>query len=67
MTARSSTSAPSGGTSVLSLPLVAGQVKIIQRGNLIVPPNNSITVTLSASLSVLGVLGATANLMWWEG
>ncbi|MFC4303586.1 hypothetical protein [Cohnella boryungensis] len=67
MTASSSTSAPSGGTSVLSLPLVAGQVEIVQRGNLVVPPNNSITVTLSASLSVLGVLGATANLMWWEG
>jgi hypothetical protein len=42
-------------------------VEIVQRGNLVVPPNNSITVTLSASLSVLGVLGATANLMWWEG
>lgn len=67
MTARSSLSAASGGTLFLSAPLSAGPFVSEQNGRLVVPPNQALTVTVSAALSVLGVLSATANVMWWEG
>jgi len=67
MTVRSSTSAASGATAFFSLPLVGGQVESDQGGAIVVPPNQSLTVTIAASLSVLGVLSATANVTWWEG
>jgi len=67
MTARSSVSAASGGTLFLSAPLSAGPFVSEQNGRLVVPPNQALTVTVSAALSVLGVLSATASVMWWEG
>lgn len=66
MTVRSSTSALSGGTTLYALPLVAGQFSFDYAGSLIIPPSNSIALTVSAALSVAGLLTTTANLSWWE-
>ncbi|RKP47370.1 hypothetical protein D7Z26_24060 [Cohnella endophytica] len=67
MTARSSASAPTGGTTFLTLPLVAGQFDMEQTGRLVVPPNQTLTVSLSAALSVAGTLSTNLNITWWEG
>lgn len=67
MTARSSTSASTGGTPLVSMPLNAGPFDQTVAGGIVVPPNQAVTVTVSAALSVLGVLSATVNMVWWEG
>ncbi|PEA53023.1 hypothetical protein CON64_20440 [Bacillus pseudomycoides] len=66
MTARSSTSAVSGGTTFMNLPLQPGQFFIDYTGSIIVPPSKSISITINASLSVAGVLSTNANISWWE-
>ncbi|MFC5403510.1 hypothetical protein [Cohnella soli] len=67
MTVRSSSAAPSGGTDFMSLPVNAGQFISVQTGQIVVPPNQTLIVSLSASLSVAGTLSTTANITWWEG
>ncbi|UQZ84752.1 hypothetical protein SK3146_04007 [Paenibacillus konkukensis] len=66
MTANSSTSAVSGGTAFFALPVNAGQFALEQTGSIVVPAGQSIAATLSASLSVAGVLSTTLNIAWWE-
>ncbi|MFD0673322.1 hypothetical protein [Cohnella sp. GCM10027633] len=67
MTARSSVSASSGGTPFMAMPLSPGPFEAQLTGAIVVPPNQAITVTVSAALTVLGVLSCTANMVWWEG
>ncbi|AZN38666.1 hypothetical protein [Paenibacillus albus] len=67
MTARSSTSAISGGTSFFTVPLNPGMFSFDYTGGLVVPENQSISITVSASLTVAGVLSSNANMSWWEG
>ncbi|SDX95695.1 hypothetical protein [Paenibacillus sp. CF384] len=66
MTARSSTSAASGGTAFLSVPLNPGMFSFDYVGGLIVPENQSISITVSSSLTVAGTLTSFANITWWE-
>ncbi|MCR8631013.1 hypothetical protein [Paenibacillus radicis (ex Xue et al. 2023)] len=66
LTIQSSTSAPSGGTPVSSFPLPPGMLSIPYNGGIVVPPGQSITVTISAALTVAGLLSSTATLQWWE-
>lgn len=66
MTVRSSTSASTGGTSILSMPLAAGPLEYNEFGDFIIPQGQSFTFTISGALSVAGVLASTANLVWWE-
>lgn len=66
MTARSSTSAPSGATAFMSYFLTPGMFTIPFAGSLIIPPNQTFTMNVSASLSVAGVMANTATVSWWE-
>ncbi|WP_127531230.1 hypothetical protein [Paenibacillus kobensis] len=66
MTARSSTSAPSGATSFMSYAINPGLFEFPFQGSLVIPPNQIFTMNVSASLSVAGVLSTTATVMWWE-
>ncbi|RAV19314.1 hypothetical protein [Paenibacillus contaminans] len=66
MTARSSTSASTGGASFMALPLITGMFVVSLSGQIIVPPTKVLTVTVSASLSVAGTLNNTVNIAWWE-
>ncbi|ULL13146.1 hypothetical protein DVH26_00820 [Paenibacillus sp. H1-7] len=66
MNVNSSTAAVTGGTPFLTLPLVAGQFSIEETGRIVVPPGQSIAMTVSASLSVAGILSSIANITWWE-
>ncbi|MBO7748812.1 hypothetical protein I8J29_32040 [Paenibacillus sp. MWE-103] len=67
MTARSSASAISGGTNFFACPINAGMFSADYGGALVVPPNQSLSMTVSASLSVAGILSCFANALWWEG
>ncbi|MFU1795945.1 hypothetical protein ACM1RC_18950 [Paenibacillus azoreducens] len=66
MTVHSSTSAPTGGTAFFSIPLQAGPFLYDEAGGYVVPPGQTITMSVSGSLSVAGVVGTTADLVWWE-
>jgi hypothetical protein len=66
MTSRSSTSEISGGTTFLAFQLDSGQFSIDFFGGILVPPGNSLAVSVNASLSLLGLLSTTVNIMWWE-
>ncbi|MFS0872439.1 hypothetical protein AB3N00_20980 [Paenibacillus xylanilyticus] len=65
-TVRFSTSAPSGATSLMSMPLQAGPFSSNVFGSYVVPPGQSINLTVSGSLSVGGLLASTAYFAWWE-
>ncbi|NBD25321.1 hypothetical protein [Paenibacillus glycinis] len=67
VTARSSTSAITAGTNFLEFPLNPGMFSFDYGGGLIVPPNQNISITVSAALSVAGVLASFTNMIWWEG
>ncbi|MBM7566615.1 hypothetical protein [Paenibacillus sacheonensis] len=66
MTARSSTSVISAGTNFLSFPLDPGMFSLGFGGGIIVPPNQSLSMTVSGALSVAGTLSCFINLTWWE-
>jgi len=66
MTARSSTSAPSGAASFMSYAINPGLFELPFQGSLVVPPNQIYTMNISAALSVAGVLSTTASVLWWE-
>lgn len=66
MTARSSTSAPTGATTVMSYSLTPGMFTLPFAGSLIVPPNQTFTMNVSASLSVAGVMANSATVSYWE-
>ncbi|QHW32450.1 hypothetical protein GZH47_17620 [Paenibacillus rhizovicinus] len=66
MTASSSASAISGGTDFINYPIEPGLFSLDYNGSLVVPPNQSISVTVSGALSVAGVLACFANITWWE-
>ncbi|AIQ20347.1 hypothetical protein H70357_29300 [Paenibacillus sp. FSL H7-0357] len=64
MTARTATAAPSGSPATLtSLLLAAGPVIVELNGRIIVPPGNSLTITLTIST---GSSAATGGISWWE-
>ncbi|MEK5026117.1 hypothetical protein [Paenibacillus sp. FSL M7-1046] len=58
MTARTATAAP-----LTSLLLAAGPVIVELNGRIIVPPGNSLTITLTIST---GSSAATGGISWWE-
>jgi len=66
MTARSSTAAVTGGTTFFSVPLQAGPFLYNENGRYVVPPGQTITMSVSASLTVAGVVGTSGDLVWWE-
>ncbi|MCR8642679.1 hypothetical protein NV379_08385 [Paenibacillus sp. N1-5-1-14] len=66
MTVRSSTAAVTGGTTFWAMPLNGGIFETNYTGSIIVPNTKSITVTLSGSLTVAGILSTTLNVSWWE-
>lgn len=66
MTARSSTTAISGGTNFLSYPINPGMFSFNIGGGLVVPPNQTISITVSGALTVAGTLACFANMTWWE-
>ena len=66
MTVRSSTSAITGGTNFLTIPINAGMFSFDYGGSLIVPPNQSLSIVVNAALSIAGVLSSFANIEWWE-
>ncbi|MDQ0173989.1 hypothetical protein [Paenibacillus tundrae] len=65
-TVRASASAPSGATTIMSMPLQAGPFASSVWGQYVVPPGQSINLTVSGSLSVAGLLASTAYFAWWE-
>ena len=67
MTATSSASAITGARTFFRYPLNPGMFSFHYAGGLIVPPNQNISITVSASLSIAGVLACFTNLTWWEG
>ncbi|GMK41812.1 hypothetical protein PCCS19_48710 [Paenibacillus sp. CCS19] len=66
MTARSSTAAPTGATTIMSYALTPGIFTLPFAGSLIVPPNQTLTINVSASLTVAGVMANTATVTYWE-
>ncbi len=66
MTARSSTAAVTGASTFFSVPLEAGPFLYEENGRYVVPPGQSINMTVSASLTVAGLVGTSADIMWWE-
>jgi len=64
MTARTSTSAPTGSpATLLSLLLTVGPVIIDFTGQIVVPPGNSITISMTIAS---GSSAATGGITWWE-
>ncbi|MCG7408141.1 hypothetical protein MH117_11980 [Paenibacillus sp. ACRRX] len=66
MTVTSSTSAVSGGTAIISMPVIGGPLTLDFNGAIIVPPSQTLSLNMSASLSVLGVLSVQTSVFWWE-
>lgn len=64
MTARTATAAPTGTpTTVTSVLLAAAPVIVEYSGRIIVPPGNSLTLTITIST---GSAAATGAVSWWE-
>ncbi|UHA75562.1 hypothetical protein [Paenibacillus sp. 481] len=66
MTVTSSTVAVTGGTTLISLPLGSGYFVTDFFGSIIVPPASTLSLSVSGSLSVAGLLSSQASLFWWE-
>ncbi|WP_141097528.1 hypothetical protein [Paenibacillus aquistagni] len=66
MSVSSSTSAISGGTAISTMPVVGGPFIIDFDGAIIVPPSTTLSLSMSASLSVAGVLSVQTSVFWWE-
>ncbi|WP_195573797.1 hypothetical protein [Paenibacillus sp. 1001270B_150601_E10] len=66
MSMTSSTSAVSGGTVMITTPVVGGPFIIDFDGAIIIPPSSSLSLSMSASLSVAGVLSVQTSAFWWE-
>ncbi|MFF2481207.1 hypothetical protein [Paenibacillus sp. NPDC058071] len=66
MTATSSTSAITGGTSFALYPLFPGPFFLEYSGSILVPPGQALSVNVFGSLSVLGILGTAVEVIWWE-
>lgn len=63
---RFSTAAPTGATTLMTMPLQAGPFSSSVFGSYVVPPGQAINLTVSGSLSVAGLLASTAYFAWWE-
>lgn len=66
MSITSSTSAVSGGTAMITTPVVGGPFIIDFDGAIIIPPSSTLSLTMNASLSVAGVLSVQTSAFWWE-
>lgn len=67
VTAKSSVSTVSGGTTLLSFQLAPGPFSQDYTGRIIVPPGNSLAVSVTASSSTAGLtITSAANITWWE-
>lgn len=63
---RFSTSAPTGATTLVSMPLQVGPFQSNEFGKYVIPPGQAINLTVTGSLSVAGLLASTTYLTWWE-
>ncbi|MFC4779402.1 hypothetical protein ACFO9Q_21620 [Paenibacillus sp. GCM10023252] len=66
VTARSSISAVSGGTTFMTYPLQPASFRLEYPSSIIVPEGQAVTLTVSGSLSILGSLSTYASITWWE-
>ncbi|WP_282938418.1 hypothetical protein [Paenibacillus sp. RC67] len=67
MTAQSSTSAPTGGTTFTTIQMAPGVFAQDYVGSIIVPPGSSLTVSVTSSSSSVGLtITSSANITWWE-
>jgi len=63
---RFSIAAPTGATTLMTMPLQAGPFSSSIFGSYVVPPGQAINLNVSGSLSVGGLLASTAYFAWWE-
>lgn len=61
-----STNAVTGGTAFILYPLQPGTFSFSVGGGVAVPPGQTLTVNVVGSLTVLGLLGVGAEVIWWE-
>ncbi|KZE81189.1 hypothetical protein AV654_01455 [Paenibacillus elgii] len=67
VTAQSSTSGVTGGTTVYSYQLAPGPFVQNFIGGIVVPPGSSLSATVTSSSSVAGLtITSVINLAWWE-
>ncbi|TVX89594.1 hypothetical protein [Paenibacillus agilis] len=66
MSVTSSTGAVSGGTLLLTVPVNAGAIIADYNGSIIVPPSTTLSLSISAALTVAGTLSTQASFLWWE-
>ncbi|WP_028593925.1 hypothetical protein [Paenibacillus assamensis] len=66
MTVTGSTGAITGGTLLLTVPVTAGAITADYNGSIVVPPSTTLSLAVSASLTVAGTLSTQASLLWWE-
>ncbi|GGG74139.1 hypothetical protein GCM10010918_32830 [Paenibacillus radicis (ex Gao et al. 2016)] len=65
-TTNSSIFAVSGGTSFSLYPLFPGPLQINFNGDVIVPPGQTLTVNVLGTITILGIMGAGVEALWWE-
>ncbi|CAM2793484.1 hypothetical protein P4H27_22445 [Paenibacillus taichungensis] len=65
-TVRFSAAAPTGTTTLLAMPLQVGPFLSNELGRYVVPPGQSINLSVSGSLSVGGLMASTSYFSWWE-
>ncbi|CAI6080598.1 hypothetical protein PAECIP112173_02940 [Paenibacillus sp. JJ-100] len=63
---RFSISAPTGATTLVSMPLLVGPFQSNEFGKYVVPPGQAINLSVTGSLSVAGLLASTTYFTWWE-
>jgi hypothetical protein len=65
--AQSSTSAISGGTTLMTMQLAPGAVVLPFNGSIVVPPGSSMCVSVVSSSAVIGLtITSVATVTWWE-
>ncbi|KOY14475.1 hypothetical protein [Paenibacillus xylanivorans] len=65
-TVRFSAAAPTGTTTLMATPLQAGPFLSNEFGRYVVPPGQSINLSISGSLTVGGLMASTSYFAWWE-
>ncbi|GMK43432.1 hypothetical protein PghCCS26_05590 [Paenibacillus glycanilyticus] len=61
-----SINAVTGGTAFILYPLQPGPFSFSVGGGVAVPPGQTLTINVVGTLTVLGLLGVGAEVIWWE-